>query len=40
MAIPATQLRPGMVIRHTNDLHSVTKVEHWTPGNLARFYPS
>lgn len=37
MAIPATQLRPGMVIRHNNDLHSVTKVEHRTPGNLRAF---
>ena len=37
MAIPATQLRPGMVIKHNNDLHSVTKVEHRTPGNLRAF---
>ena len=34
MAIPATQLRPGMVIKHNNDLHSVFSVEHRTPGNL------
>ena len=33
MAIPATQLRPGMVIKHNNDLHSVFSVE------LARVYP-
>jgi elongation factor P len=37
MAIPATQLRPGMVIKHNNDLHSVFKVEHRTPGNLRAF---
>ena len=37
MAIPATQLRPGMVIKHNNDLHSVTRVEHRTPGNLRAF---
>ena len=37
MAIPATQLRPGMVIRHNNDLHSVFSVEHRTPGNLRAF---
>src|SRR5580704_11382585 len=34
MAIPATQLRPGMIIKHNNDLHSVFSVEHRTPGNL------
>ncbi len=37
MAIPATQLRPGMVIKHNNDLHSVFTVEHRTPGNLRAF---
>ena len=37
MAIPATQLRPGMVIKHNNELHSVFKVEHRTPGNLRAF---
>ena len=37
MAIPATQLRPGMVIRHNNDLHAVFSVEHRTPGNLRAF---
>jgi len=26
-----------MVIKHNNDLHSVTKVEHRTPGNLRAF---
>ena len=37
MAIPATQLRPGMVIKHNNDLYSVFSVEHRTPGNLRAF---
>jgi elongation factor P len=37
MAIPATQLRPGMVIKHNNDLHGVFSVEHRTPGNLRAF---
>ena len=37
MAIPATQLRPGMIIKHNNDLHSVFSVEHRTPGNLRAF---
>jgi elongation factor P len=37
MSIPATQLRPGMVIKHNNDLHSVFSVEHRTPGNLRAF---
>jgi elongation factor P len=37
MAIPATQLRPGMIIKHNNDLHSVFSVEHHTPGNLRAF---
>lgn len=37
MAILATQIRPGMVIKHNNDLHSVAKVEHRTPGNLRAF---
>jgi elongation factor P len=37
MAIPATQLRPGMVVKHNNDLHSVFSVEHRTPGNLRAF---
>ncbi len=34
MSIPATQLRPGMIIKHNNDLHAVFSVEHRTPGNL------
>ena len=37
MAIPATQLRPGMIIKHNDQLHSVFKVEHRTPGNLRAF---
>src|SRR3974377_2020411 len=37
MAIPATQLRPGMIIQHNNYLHSVFSVEHRTPGNLRAF---
>src|SRR5437868_9199001 len=37
VSIPATQLRPGMIIKHNNDLHSVFSVEHRTPGNLRAF---
>ena len=37
MSIPATQMRPGMVIKHNNDLHTVFSVEHRTPGNLRAF---
>jgi len=37
MAIPATQMRPGMIIKHNNDLHLVFTVEHRTPGNLRAF---
>jgi elongation factor P len=37
MAIPATQLRPGMIIKHNEQLHQVFKVEHRTPGNLRAF---
>ena len=37
MAIQATQMRPGMVIKHNNDLCSVFSVEHRTPGNLRAF---
>src|SRR5438270_5014515 len=37
MAIPATQMRPGMIIKHSNDLHLVFSVEHRTPGNLRAF---
>jgi elongation factor P len=37
MAIPATQMRPGMIIKHNNELHAVVSVEHRTPGNLRAF---
>ena len=37
MAIPATQMRPGMIIKHADQLHLVFKVEHRTPGNLRAF---
>ena len=35
--ISATQLRPGMVIKFNNELHSVFSVAHRTPGNLRGF---
>jgi elongation factor P len=35
--ISATQLRPGMVIKHNGELHSIFKTEHRTPGNLRGF---
>ncbi|MDR3741413.1 MAG: elongation factor P [Terracidiphilus sp.] len=37
MAIPATQMRPGMIIKHNDTLCLVFKVEHRTPGNLRAF---
>jgi len=37
MAIPATQMRPGMIIKHNDQLHLVFAVEHRTPGNLRAF---
>jgi elongation factor P len=37
MAISATQMRPGMIIKHKDQLHLVFKVEHRTPGNLRAF---
>lgn len=37
MYVLATQLRPGMVVKHGNDLHSVFSVEHRTPGNKRGF---
>ncbi len=37
MQIPATQLRPGMVVKFNNDLFSVFSVNHRTPGNLRGF---
>lgn len=33
----ANDMRPGMVIKHNNDLYSVYKAEHRTPGNLRAF---
>src|SRR6201993_3674660 len=35
--IPATQLRPGMIIKFNNDLYSVFSMTHRTPGNLRGF---
>ena len=35
--IAATQLRPGMVIKFNNDLYSIFKMTHRTPGNLRGF---
>lgn len=37
MSIPATQMRPGMIIKHNSELHAVFSVEHRTPGNLRAF---
>jgi len=37
MSIPTTQMRPGMIIKHNNELHLVFSVEHRTPGNLRAF---
>jgi elongation factor P len=31
--VKATQLRPGMIIKHEGDLHVVYEVDHRTPGN-------
>ena len=31
--VKATQLRPGMIIRHEGNLYAVFSVEHRTPGN-------
>lgn len=33
----ANDLRPGMVINHNNELFSIHKAEHRTPGNLRAF---
>jgi elongation factor P len=30
-------MRPGMIIKHNNELHAVFSVEHRTPGNLRAF---
>jgi elongation factor P len=37
LSIPATQMRPGMVIKFKDDLHLVFAIEHRTPGNLRAF---
>jgi elongation factor P len=37
MQITSTQLRPGMVVKFNNELHTVFKMEHRTPGNLRGF---
>lgn len=31
--VKATQLRPGMIIRHEGELYSIFSVDHRTPGN-------
>jgi elongation factor P len=33
----ANDLRPGMIIKHNNDLYTIHKAEHRTPGNLRAF---
>jgi elongation factor P len=33
----ANDLRPGMIIRHNNELFTIYKAEHRTPGNLRAF---
>src|ERR1019366_6528449 len=33
----ANDLRPGMIIRHNNELYTIYKAEHRTPGNLRAF---
>jgi len=35
--ISSTQLRPGMVIKFNNELYSIFKMDHRTPGNLREF---
>ncbi|NDJ12273.1 MAG: elongation factor P [Acidobacteriia bacterium] len=35
--LSATQLRPGMVVKFNNELHSVFSMSHRTPGNLRGF---
>lgn len=35
--IPATKVRPGMVVKFNNDLFSIFSVSHRTPGNLRGF---
>ena len=33
----ANDLRPGMIIKHSNELYAIHKAEHRTPGNLRAF---
>jgi elongation factor P len=35
--IAATQIRPGMIIKFNNELHSIFSMVHRTPGNLRGF---
>ena len=35
--IAATHIRPGMVVKFNNELHSVFSMVHRTPGNLRGF---
>ena len=35
--LTSTQLRPGMIIKFNNELYSIFKTEHRTPGNLRGF---
>ena len=35
--VAATQLRPGMIVKFNNELHSVFSMVHRTPGNLRGF---
>src|SRR5258708_21419104 len=37
MSVPGTQIRPGMIIKHNNDLLGVFSVERRTPGKLRAF---
>ena len=37
MNVQATQLRPGMVVRHNGDICTIHKTEHRTPGNKRGF---
>jgi elongation factor P len=37
LMISATQMRPGMVIKHNNELFAIFSVVHRTPGNLRGF---
>jgi elongation factor P len=37
LLVTSTQMRPGMIIKHNNELHTVFSVMHRTPGNLRGF---